>query len=212
MQALTRAILTRYPRTLAEQAGLDVERNTPSPLFRLLCFCLLSGRPMPHQAALAAALALVRRGWGTPARLAASQAGRRTAALRSAGYARFAEGAGRDLGELATQVLDEYGGDLRKLRARAGGDPGGERRLLMEFRGIGAVSADIFFREAQLAWDELLPFADPRALAAAARIGLPADPRRLAALVRERRTFVRLVDGLVRIQLEDAFAEVRAAA
>ena len=43
--------------------------------------------------------------------------------------------------------------------------------------------ADIFCREAQIAWDELFPFADQRALEAAGRLGLEVDPEKLAACV-----------------------------
>lgn len=65
-----------------------------------------------------------------------------------------------------------------------------ERRFLKEFKGIGEVGADIFCREVQSVWDELFPFADARALAAAAHLGLPAAAGELAALV-DRRDFPR---------------------
>jgi hypothetical protein len=39
-----------------------------------------------------------------------------------------------------------------------------ECKLLKEFKGIGDVGANIFCREAQIAWDELYPFADRKAL------------------------------------------------
>jgi hypothetical protein len=49
-------------------------------------------------------------------------------------------------------VVEKYGGDLRNLRKSAapGGrpDPARERKLLKEFKGIGDVGANIFFREA----------------------------------------------------------------
>lgn len=35
-QAIVRALLDRHGRTFAEEAGIDVAKNTPSPLFRLL--------------------------------------------------------------------------------------------------------------------------------------------------------------------------------
>lgn len=104
-------------------------------------------------------------------------------------------------------VLDANDGDLRKLREAAGCDPDEERRLLKEFKGIGNVGADIFFREAQAAWDEIFPFADRKALAAAEKLGLPASAHELAALV-AKEDFPRLVAALVRTELEKDHATI----
>jgi hypothetical protein len=51
---------------------------------------------------------------------------------------------------------------------------------LKEFKGLGDVGVDIFFREVQVAWQELRPFADRRTLDAAGRLGLPKDAGKLA--------------------------------
>ena len=85
------------------------------------------------------------------------------------------------LGDTAKMLLDKYQGDLRRLRAAAERDPGRERALLKECKGIGDVGADIFCREAQIAWNELFPFADRRALETAGRLGLEDDAARLAS-------------------------------
>lgn len=105
------------------------------------------------------------------------------AVLDASGYARYDEKTARMLAATAALVLSRYGGDLRRLRRRAAFDPATERRLLTDFPGIGPVGAGLFCREVQTGWPELFPFADPRALAAAARLGLPADPAALAACV-----------------------------
>jgi hypothetical protein len=69
------------------------------------------------------------------------------------------------------------------------------------------VGVDIFFREAQRSWPELFPFADPRALEAAKRLGLDPDATALSRLVDrarlvDRDDFARLVTGLVRADLD----------
>lgn len=109
------------------------------------------------------------------------------------------------------QKLAEPDGDLRKLREAAERDPQRERKLLKEFKGIGDVGVDIFFREAQVAWDELRPFADRRALDAAGRLKLGRDPEALAKLV-DGKDFPRLVAALVRVELADDHDAVREAA
>lgn len=116
------------------------------------------------------------------------------------------------LGETAQMLLDLYQGDLRRLRTAAEADPVQERKLLDQFKGVGDVAINIFLREAQLAWPELFPFVDERALASTKELGLPADGRELASLVRGRKNFVRLVSALVRVQLEHKYDEILAAA
>jgi len=210
-RALAAALLERHGRTFGEELGIDVEQGTPAPLFRLLCAALLMSARIGHGLALDAARALAEEGWRTPAAMADSTWERRAQVLNASGYARYDERTAAMLGDVVERLNDQYGGDLRRLRDAAERDPAAERRLLTELRGIGDVGADIFFREAQAAWDELRPFADRRALETARRLGLPRDADGLAGLV-SRADFPRLVAALVRTGLEHDEDAVRAAA
>jgi hypothetical protein len=71
---------------------------------------------------------------------------------------------------------------------------------------LGPVGADIFSREAQEVWPELRPYLDRKALDGAERIGLPADPDRLAHLV-SADDLARLAAGLVRVSLDRRLAD-----
>jgi len=132
----------------------------------------------------------------------------RVQALDEGGYVRYDERTSTMLGETARTLIDLYQGDLRRLRTAADADPARERKLLDQFKGVGDVAVNIFFREAQRSWPELFPFADERALATAKELGLPANARELASLVRGRENFVRLVSALVRVQLEHRYDEI----
>jgi hypothetical protein len=111
------------------------------------------------------------------------------------------------LRDTAGLLIEQYGGDLRRLRERAGEDPAAERRLLQEFKGIGETGADIICREAQEPWPELYPFADRKALAAARKLGLGSDVEELARLT-GRQDFPRLVAALIRTSLAKDFDSV----
>ncbi|MDP8987493.1 MAG: hypothetical protein M3N11_04005 [Actinomycetota bacterium] len=197
------ALLDRHGRTFADDVRIDVASGKPSPLFRLLCASLLMSARISAGIAVAAARALADAGWTTAERMAASTWEERARVLNEAGYARYDERTSTMLGETTTLVLDRYGGDLRKLRQQAGCDPAEERRLIKECKGIGDVGADIFFREVQVAWPELHPFADRRAISAAERLGLGSDAGALAGLVSDPAGFTRLVAALVRVELDD---------
>ncbi|HWT91442.1 MAG TPA: hypothetical protein VN238_00460 [Solirubrobacteraceae bacterium] len=210
-QDLVAALLDRHGQTYADELGIDVAKNTPSPLFRLLCASVLMSARISSTISTDAARSLAERGWRTAAKLAESTWDERVAALHEAGYTRYQERTATMLGELAETLQDRYGGDLRKLRDAADRDPKAERKLLEEFKGLGDVGADIFFREAQVAWDELRPFADRRALDAAGRLKLGKDPEKLAELAGDG-DFPRLVAALVRTELDDDYDAVREAA
>jgi endonuclease III len=195
------ALLEMHGETYAEEIGIDVSADLPDELFHLLCASLLFSTRINAHVALQAARQLAREGWVTPARMAAASWTQRVKALDVARYVRYDESRATMLAEMARGLLERYGGDVRAIRERAGRDPEKERALLKEFKGIGDVATDIFFREVQLVWDELFPFMDERARAGARALGLPAEPGELSRYVREE-NFPRLVAALVRVQLE----------
>ncbi|MFP4513143.1 MAG: hypothetical protein ACLFRV_09390 [Acidimicrobiales bacterium] len=209
-EAIVAEILRRYPRTYGEELGIrSLER--PSPLFKLLVMALLMSARIRGSVASAAAGALFARGWTTAAAMAQAGWEERVRTLNRSGYARYDERTATMLGDTSALLVDRYRGDLRRLRAAAGNDPDEERRLLEECKGIGDVGADIFFREVQRSWSELYPFADQRALSAAGQLGLGRDVDALAELATGI-DFVRLVNGLVRVDLDGSYDEITARA
>lgn len=210
-QAIADALLERHGRTFAEEVGIDVRKETPTELFRLLCASALMSARISSAIATDAARNVARRGWRSPKKLAQSTWEQRVAALNDAGYTRYQERTATMLGDMTEHLLERWGGDLRKLRQEAERDPKRERKLLKEFKGMGDVGVDIFFREVQVAWDELFPFADRRALNAAERLNLGKDPKALVKLAGEQR-FAELVAALVRVELDDDYDAVTDAA
>jgi hypothetical protein len=200
-------LLDRHGRTFCSELGIAIERNTPVPLFRWLCASILFSARISTDLAARAVRALGEHGLTTPHRIGQATWAKRTQILNRAGYARYDESTSRMLGDAAALVTARYGGDLRRLRERADGDPAAVRQLLQEFKGIGETGADIFCREAQVAWHELYPFADKKALAAAQKLGLGNDARSLANVV-EQQDFPRLVAALIRTSLAKDFEDI----
>ena len=210
---IAEALLERHGQTFADELRIDVAKGTPAPLFRLLVASILFSARIGHRIAVAAAQALFAQGWTTPQKLGGATWAERVRVLNRSGYARYDESTSRMLGETCDLLLERYGGDLRRLREDAEHEAKRERALLKELKGLGDVGVDIFFREAQVAWDELYPFADRRTLQAAQRLGLGADARALARLAGDdSREFARLAAALVRVGLERDYEGVRGAA
>lgn len=210
-EAVLAALLERHGRTYCDELGIDIEKGTPSPLFRWLCASLLFSARISAELAARAAGALADAGWTTPEKMAGATWKQRVKVLNESGYARFDERTATMLGETSELLIDRHRGDLRRLREEAGRDPEDERKLLKEFKGIGEVGVDIFFREVQTVWEEIAPFASRRPLEAAQRLDLGGGADELAELVSERE-LSRLVAALVRTELAGDHDDVLEAA
>ena len=114
----------------------------------------------------------------TAPEMAKSSEEQRTEVLLEAGYRRSEEAAGW-LHEAAERILDRYDGDLNNLLDEADGERDQLYAALVEFPGMDDAGIALFLREAQRLRLEVAPFAHERALAAAKRLGLPADAREL---------------------------------
>ena len=203
-------LLERHGQTYSEELGIDLSKNTPSPLFRWLVASTMLSARIGAGLAMQGARALADAGLTTVDKMAAATWEERVRILNENGYARYDERTSRMLGETSAFLQETYGGDLRKLREAAGGDLADLRRRLKACKGLGDVGVDIFFREVQVAWDELFPFAGDRALNAAKELGLPDDPQALSRLV-SRGDYVRLIAALIRTDLAKDSGEVLAA-
>lgn len=177
-------------------------------LWQWFCASVLYSARIKSNAGARACEALFRAGLRSPGSLRGVPHAELRALLHGAGYERYDDKAASFLLDDARMVLSDYGGDLNGLRAAASAAPAQERALLKKFKGIGDGGVDIFFREAQLVWTELFPFADKKALKAARLVGLPAHPTALADLCAHDATrYVRLIAALVRVELAKAYTE-----
>jgi len=205
--AIAQTLLQQYGQTFAEELDIDIDKNSPAPLFQLLCGAILFSARINSTIAVNSMDALRKRGWTTADKMAASTWDDRVDALTEGGYTRYRERTATMFGDTVEALMDDYDGDLRQLRDRAERDPAEERSRLKEFKGIGDVGVDIFFREAQTVWDELYPFVDQKAQDAAQKLDLPTNADSLAKLS-DRSAFPKLVAALVRVNLEDAYEQV----
>ncbi|MCK8680777.1 endonuclease [Streptomyces lichenis] len=203
--ATVRALLDEQGRTYAEEAGIRL-KDTPQPLYELLVLAHLLSARIRAGVAVAAARALFDAGLRDARRMRDADWQQRVDALGEGGYRRYDERTATQLGDAAGLVLERYGGDLRKLREKAGGDVDQARSLLQEMPGIGPAGSDIFLREAQGVWPEFAPCLDRKALDGAERLGLPTDPGELVGLVRAEE-LPALAAALVRAALDRDVAD-----
>ncbi|MBX9399076.1 hypothetical protein K4749_37255 [Streptomyces sp. TRM72054] len=200
-ERVVEALLERYGRSsLAEQAEIHM-KNYPHALYQLFQLAALTDAGVDPEVAVDTFTTLRGRRWSTAGQVL--QAGREQIeqVLADAGYP---EGDRKRIStamtDAALHLQEDHGGDLSELREDAGRDPDREREFLRHFANVDDDVVDAFCREAQLIWQELLPFADKKALDAADRLALGHDAKSLRRLVRDDREFVRLIDALVQIR------------
>jgi hypothetical protein len=209
-RAVARTLIARHGTSYAERAGIRL-KDTPSPMYRLLVLSLLLSARISADIAVAAAKELSKAGYRTPKAMAAASWQDRVDALGRGHYRRYDERTSTMLGDGAEQLIEEYGGDLRRLHEAAEGRNDVEE-LLQQFPGIGPAGAAIFCREAQAVWTDLWPYVDGKAQQGANAVGLPKSPGRLARLV-DRSDLPRLLAGCIDIASNRKAADaVRAAA
>lgn len=199
-------LLDRHGRTFADEAGIPL-RDEPAPLFQLLVLTHLLAANLSADLGVRAGAAL-RRQLRTARALAEAGDDAVVAVLDEARFLRTHRTA-ELLGRTARLVVDDWHGDLRRLRDAADGDAARVGELVRECPGIGAVGSDIFCREVQAVWPSLRPFADDRVLATARELGLPGTARGLAEAAGEADLAV-LGAALVRCERAGDVEELRA--
>ena len=197
-QSVVDELLKEHGTAYAEAAGIKLA-DKPSPLFQLLVLTLLSSARISADIAVAAARELFKAGWRTPQRMRDATWQARVDALGRGGYRRYDESTSTKLEQLSDRVLDEYGGDLRRIRPSGPNAAADLAKVVASFPRIGPTGAGIFCREVQDVWPEVGPYFDERALKAAHRLGLPMDPQQLAELA-PRGKVATLAAALVRAE------------
>jgi endonuclease III len=199
-EQVVRRLLKVAGTTYAAEAGVKI-RDKPMPLFQLLVLCMLASKPIDAAIAMGAGRELFKAGLRSPKAVLTSDRRTMISAFGRAHYVRYDESSATRLADMAQRVRDEYQGDLREIANGSRHDVATAKRMLKSFNGIGDTGADIYLREVQDVWPWVRPYFDDRAIKAARRLGLPAEPAKLGALA--PRANARLAAALVRASLDD---------
>lgn len=124
-----RELLDSEGRTYAAEAGIHL-KNTPQPLYRTLVLASLLSARIRASVAVATTRALHDAGLRDPRRMADATWQQRVDALGEGGYRRYDERTATQLGDGARMLLDDWDGDLRRMREQANGDETELRALL----------------------------------------------------------------------------------
>lgn len=138
-------------RLSASDLGFRVRADDEESLFKWLLASFLFGKRIGHQVAAATWRILVQvHGLDAPHKLRRCTHAQLVGMLRQGGYARYDQSTAQRLRWLCDMLLEQYHGRVLGIFEAAESRGDFERRLL-QFKGIGPVTVEIFMREAGVA-------------------------------------------------------------
>lgn len=208
---IANALIDEQGTLFSEEMGIDFADNSAETAFAWLVGTILLAKRISHDLAARAGKALNEAGLMRVDNVLEAKDATLIHTLGENGYKRYREVATDYIKETAAWVRERFDGDLRRL-ARESRDADEALETLQQAKGVGAVGAGIFAREAQLNWDLFYPRLDGSAAEAAGRLGLTTDHGALVALAGSRTRFVRLAAALSRAAIDEPAAAVAQAA
>lgn len=153
------------------ELGLDLESKGSKEIFEWFLAAILFGARIGEGIAIRTYQEFTKRGITTPQAILNTGWDGLVEILDAGGYVRYDFKTATKLLEIADKLEKEYQGDLNLLHDRAEGPRDLEAKLL-EFKGVGPVTANIFLRELRGIWEKAEPLPSELALLAAGNLRL----------------------------------------
>ncbi len=171
-------------KTYSQELGLDLEQETDR--FKWFLASILFAKRISSEVAKRTYREFEKQGIVTPDSIVDAGWDKLVEVLDSGGYVRYDFSTASKLLEIAANLRQKYG-SLEALYAQAEDSKDLEKRLL-EFKGVGPTTVNIFLRELRPVWEKARPQISPLAREGAYRLGLSKEelelPTMESALVR----------------------------
>ncbi len=184
-------LIREYGQTFSSSLGIDLKSGKEKEIFKWFLASLLFGKRISAALASRTYLEFKSRDVLTPDRILATGWDGLVDILDAGGYVRYDFSTATRLLTLMKELMEKYG-TLSELHRQAKDARDLEKRL-MEFKGIGPVTTNIFLRELRTVWKK----ADPKPLdfikKVAQKLGID-----LNRMKRKTQKFIKLEVALIR--------------
>lgn len=119
---IVKVLLEKYGQLFSEEIGIDLKEGTPSALFQWLFSSTMFSARIGSDISVSASKALLDKAWTTPEKMKNTSWEQRVKVLNSAHYTRYQEKTATYLGEISKKLIENYQGNLNKLKDIAGDD------------------------------------------------------------------------------------------
>jgi endonuclease III len=187
-----RTIVNKFGELYSEELGIELDGKKEGEIFKWFLASLLFGKRIGEDLAVRTYKEFEKAGILSPQAIIETGWDGLVHVLDVGGYVRYDFSTADKLLEIMGQLLKEYG-SLTGLHKKAKDAKDLENKL-MEFKGIGSVTVNIFLRELRHVWPKANPEINPYTKLAAKTLKID-----LKKLNRKSKDFVRLECALLRI-------------
>lgn len=185
-------LIKEHGKLYSVQLGIDLVSKKESELFKWFLASILFGKRIGENIAIKTYNEFVKANVLTPRAILKAGWNRLVEILDAGGYVRYDFSTATKLLEISKKLLSEYG-SLTKLKESSKSEKEIVSKLL-EFKGVGPVTANIFLRELRTIWP-VNPEPLPIIKETAKRFGI-----NLKKFNRKSTSFVKLEAALVRLR------------
>jgi endonuclease III len=132
-------------KIFSKELGIDLKSGEGRELFKWFLACLLFGKPIQQEVAKRTYFEFAKAGLLTPDRILAAGWNKLVKILDKGHYVRYDFSTATKLLEICKELKSKYG-SLAKMFRQAKSKKDLERKLL-EFKGVGPMTAKIFLRD-----------------------------------------------------------------
>ncbi len=164
-------LLKDWGGRFSTELGINIDSGSPGEIFKWFLASILFGTRIRQSAAIQTYREFEKRGVLTPDAILNTGWDGLVQILDAGGYARYDFKTATKLLGIAEMLNNRYGGDLNRLHEEAS-DSGDLESRLMEFKGVGRVTVNIFLRELRGIWQKADPIPGDTVIIAARKLRL----------------------------------------
>lgn len=165
-----RQLMEEWGGRFSSELGIDIDSRDPEEIFKWFLASLLFGSRIRQNVAVRTYREFEKRGVLTPDDIIRTGWEGLVDILDSGGYVRYDYITATKLLDIAESLNKMYGGDLNRLHEDAK-DARDLESKLMEFKGVGPVTANIFLRELRGVWQKADPLPGSLVIISARHLG-----------------------------------------
>ncbi len=170
---LEKFLAENFGRLYSEELGIDLESNREREVFKWFIASVLFGKRINETIARNTYKAMMKYGLTSPEKIV--QFGWDNLVhkvMREGGYVRYDGMMSQYLLDISEKLLTDYSGKVKNLE-KASKSPRELEERLLEFRGVGPATVNIFLRELRGIWKNANPELGKYAKLAARNLGIP---------------------------------------
>lgn len=167
---MIRQLIDEQGGRFSSELGIDLDSGSSEEIFKWFLASILFGTRISRNLAVRTYLEFANRNVLTPDAILRTGWEGLVEILDEGGYARYDFKTATKLLEISQMLIEQYGGDLNRLHEEAR-DPRHLESRLMEMKGVGPVTVNIFLRELRGIWKKAQPMLGDLAIEAARNLG-----------------------------------------